>query len=444
VRSTLLTRRLALFPVTTQVVADQHGEHLTIGGCDLADLAGRFGTPLYLYDEATLDDAARTYQRALAQFYPGQSGLTYAGKAFLCLAMAEWVHDRALKLDCSSVGELAIASAARLAREMIILHGVNKSEEDLVAGLAQAGTIVVDNLSELRRLITLSHRRPAPPPELWLRIRPGIAVTTHDYTQTGQQDSKFGMEPEEIPQAVSMCDKHGLSVTGLHFHLGSHFREAAPVGLALDLALDLLDRLRTELHSRPWNLCPGGGWGVAYHEDEIPHPDISGYVRFVARRVVDGCRLRGLPLPHLHLEPGRSLIARAGVALYRVGTVKHTPGRRWLLLDGGLADNPRPALYSARYSALPVHEPNRPASEPASLAGPYCESSDILIQALPLPNMREGDLIAIPVSGAYQLSMASNYNAARRPAVLWLGESTARLIQAREETDDLLRRDRPR
>jgi diaminopimelate decarboxylase len=175
----------------------------------------------------------------------------------------------------------------------------------------------------------------------------------------------------------------------------------------------------------------------------LPQPDVEEYVRFVAQHLVASCHRRGLPLPRLHLEPGRSIVARAGVALYRVGTVKETRQRRWLLLDGGLVDNPRPALYGARYSALPVQGPNRPVSKEAWLAGPYCESGDVMIEALPFPDVQAGELVAVPVSGAYHLSMASNYNGACKPAVLWLGEGTAHLIQRREPVEDLIRRDEP-
>jgi diaminopimelate decarboxylase len=191
-----------------------------------------------------------------------------------------------------------------------------------------------------------------------------------------------------------------------------------------------------------WALCPGGGWGVAYHEDDLPHPPVEAYVRLIAESIVAGCRQRELPLPHLHLEPGRSLVARAGVALYRVGAVKQTGHRRWVLLDGGMTDNPRPALYGARYSALPVWQPRRPEAGPAWLAGPFCESGDVLIEALPLPQVQPGELVAVPVSGAYHLSMSSNYNGARRPAVLWLEDGAACLIQAREMEKDLIRRDK--
>jgi diaminopimelate decarboxylase len=308
--------------------------------------------------------------------------------------------------------------------------------------VVQAGTVVVDNLAELEQWAALAQQDGDRFPDLWLRLCPGLAVETHTYTQTGHEDSKFGMNPADAVQAVRLCLERGLPLTGLHFHQGSHFDDPAPLKAALNMCLDLLVELQARLGWSAEVLCPGGGWGVAYHEDDLPQPSVVAYVRFVADHLAAGCRRRGLPLPRLQLEPGRSLVARAGAALYRVGGVKRTPHRRWLLLDGGLADNPRPALYGARYSALPVRQPERPASGLAWLGGPYCESGDVLIEALPFPDVQPGELIAVPVSGAYQLSMASNYNGACRPAVLWLQEGAAHLVQEREQPHDLVRRDR--
>ncbi len=439
-------KRLELFPVTTRIENDR----LYTGGCDLAALAGEFGTPLYVYDRATLDAALSQYREALGRHYPAPWGLTYAGKAFLCQAVAGWAQAGGLWVDCSGLGEIAIARAAGVPREQIAVHGVNKSEADLQAAVEQAGTIVVDNLTEVRRLAALG-RAGGRMPEVWLRLLPGETVATHAYTQTGQHDSKFGMEEQELVEAAHLCRDGGLPVRGLHFHLGSQFKEPGPLGPAVEKAMDLAEELALTARLRPdgspsggdgsWVLSPGGGWGMAYHEDDLPAPEIEAYVRFIAEAVKAGCRKRGLPLPHLQLEPGRSLVARAGVALYRVGTVKRRPGRTWLLIDGGLADNPRHALYGARYSALTVAGPGREMSGPVSIAGPYCESGDILIEGLPMPEVAEGELIAVPVSGAYQLSMASNYNGARRPAVVWLEDGQARLIQRREMPEDLLRRE---
>ncbi len=435
-----MKKRLALFPVTTRVVTGPDGQQLSIGESDLTELAGRYGTPLYLYDASTVEAALAAYLKELAAAYPGQSGLTYAGKAFLCLAVAQWTRRHGLWLDCTGMGELAVAAAGSVPRSHILLHGVNKSAHLLEAAASQAGTIVVDNLAEVERLVYLSGQNNGQAPDLWLRFRPGQAVDTHSHVQTGQEDSKFGLSWDEAMAAAAMCRAHDLPLSGLHFHLGSQFRDPAPLVPALARTLDLAETIQME---EGWTLCPGGGLAVSYHEDTLPHPDISAYVRLVAEHVVAGCEQRNLSLPCLRLEPGRSLIARAGVSLYRIGEVKHTGTRRWLLLDGGLADNPRFALYQARYSALPVKEPFRPPSDPATLAGAYCESGDVLIEHLPMPAVEPGELVAVPVSGAYQLSMASNYNGATRPAVLWLEDGVASLIQVRETTLDLLRRDRP-
>jgi len=436
----MMEQRLALFPESTQVVSEPDGWHLSIGDCDLTELTGRYSTPLYLYDAVTLETAVATYLAALAGSYPGETGLTYAGKAFLCLAIAQWTQRHGLWLDCTGLGELAVAAAAKVPRSKILLHGVNKSLQVLEAAVVQAGTIVVDNLAELERLISLLGQGGGPAPDLWLRFRPGQVVDTHSHVQTGQEDSKFGLSWDEALAAAALCRRHNLPLTGLHFHLGSQFRDPAPLLPALSRTLDLAEAIQLK---KGWTLCPGGGLGVAYHEETLPHPNIDAYVRLVAEQVVAGCEQRNLPLPCLRLEPGRSLVARAGVALYRIGEVKHTGTRRWLLLDGGMADNPRFALYQARYSALPVKEPFRPPSDPATLAGTFCESGDVLIEHLPMPAVRPGELIAVPVSGAYQLSMASNYNGAYRPAVLWLEGGQASVIQARETTPDLLHRDRP-
>lgn len=424
--------RLNLFPDTTTI---EHSS-LTIGDCDLTKLADQFGTPLYLYDRATLDNALETYQNTLAEFYPGVSGLTYAGKAFLCLAIAEWTQQHSLWLDCTGLGEIAIAVAAGVPRERLIAHGVNKSAADLEAACEHAGVLVVDNLTELQRLVEISRRRNVP--DLWLRFQPGLAVETHAYTQTGSAGSKFGMDAAQILLAAQLCQEHALSITGLHFHQGSQFRDPTPIAWGIERALDLA---RTIGFGAGWTLSPGGGWGVSYHEDELPQPDLTDYIRLVAGTLVQCCKERSISLPCLRLEPGRSLVARAGVALYRVGTVKQVANRVWALLDGGMADNPRPALYGARYSALPVRDPERLVKEPVWFAGPYCESGDVIIEALPFPEVREGDLVAVPVSGAYQLSMASNYNGSRRPAVVWLDHGQVQIIQARESAEGLFRGD---
>jgi diaminopimelate decarboxylase len=455
-----ISERLALFPDSTQVQSDA----LFIAGHDLGSLAAQYGTPLYVYDRATLDAAVADYQSALRLHYPVLSHLTYAGKAFLCKAIAEWTQSHDLFVDCTGQGEIAIAIAGGVPRQNILVHGVNKSIEDIKSAFEYAGTIVVDNLTELHRIhIILSGAKLAPHASagedlhtdkietlrsqqslpqsditIWLRLLPGVAVHTHhSHTQTGHHDSKFGMTRDEILEAAQFCKEHNLPLKGIHFHQGSNFRDPEPLISAIDMALDLAKEIG---FSGEWHFCPGGGWGVAYHEDELPSPSIESYVGGIAESVIEGCQQRGLDLPHLHLEPGRSLVARAGVAIYRVGAVKRRGNKTWLLTDGGMADNPRFALYGAKYSCLTVTGLGRAGTERVSIGGPYCESGDVVLEDLSLPEVQEGELIAIPVAGAYHLSMASNYNGARRPAVLWLEEGNTKVIIERETVQDLLKK----
>ncbi|MDD2920671.1 MAG: diaminopimelate decarboxylase [Anaerolineales bacterium] len=423
--------RLQLFPLSAKTEENK----LTIAGCDLAALTKEHGTPLYLYDRATMDSAVGAYHAALKKYYPAAASVTYAGKAFLCKAIAQWTQQNNLWVDCTGEGEIAIAKAGGVPREKILVHGVNKSAADLTSALTHANAIVVDNLAELERITNYQ----LPITSLWLRLLPGVAVTTHHaHTQTGQHDSKFGMTREEILQAAAFCKEHHLPLSGIHFHQGSNFRDASPLNAAIDLGLDLAREIG---FANEWHFSPGGGWGVAYHEDELPQPDAAEYVYVIAERVVSGCKSRGLNLPHLHLEPGRSLVARAGVAVYKVGAIKRRENKTWILTDGGMTDNPRHAMYGARYSCLAVSNPMGENIARVSIAGPYCESGDVVIEDLPMPEIHVDDLLAIPAAGAYHLSMSSNYNGSRKPAVLWLEEGSAKVIVRRETIDDLLKRD---
>ncbi len=423
--------RLQLFPISTKIKSNK----LFIAEHDLAALAKEHGTPLYLYDRATMDAAVGAYQSALKKFYPAPASITYAGKAFLCKAIAQWTQQNDLWIDCTGAGEIAIAKAGNVPREKILVHGVNKSAADLTSALKYANTIVVDNLAELQRITNYY----LPITSIWLRLLPGIAVTTHHaHTQTGQRDSKFGMTQDEILQAAAFCKKHQLPLTGIHFHQGSNFRDASPLKAAIEMGLDLAKEIGFK---NEWHFSPGGGWGVAYHEDELPQPEVNEYARVIAEHVIAGCQSRGLSLPHLHLEPGRSLVARAGVAIYKVGAIKRRGDKIWALTDGGMTDNPRYAMYGARYSCLALSNPMGENVAPISIAGPYCESGDVVVEDLPMPEIHIDDLLAIPASGAYHLSMSSNYNGSRKPAVLWLEAGKAKVIVRRETIEDLLRRD---
>jgi diaminopimelate decarboxylase len=432
-------KRIQLFPITTTVEKNS----LTIAGHDLSTLAEEYGTPFYLYDRATMDAAAAGYKSALALHYPAAGSVTYAGKAFLNRAVAQWTQLQGLYVDCTGEGEIAMSVAGGVPREHILVHGVNKSSADLTSAVKHAGTIVVDNLTELHALesdnLLSKMRKQVSALQIWLRLLPGVSVQTHHaHTQTGQHDSKFGMTSAEIMEAAQFCKAKNLPLNGLHFHQGSNFRDASPLKAAIELGLDLAAEIGL---ADGWHFSPGGGWGVAYHEDELPQPDSNEYVRVIAENVIEGCKTHGLTLPHLHLEPGRSLVARAGVAVYKIGAIKQRGEKVWILTDGGMTDNPRHAMYGARYSCLAVSNPGGEKIEKVSIAGPYCESGDVVIEDLPMPKLEVGDLVAIPAAGAYHLSMSSNYNGSRKPAVLLLEPGRVRLIQRRETIEDLMRRD---
>ncbi len=418
---------------------------LTLGGCSLAELAERYGTPLYIYDAATLDRAAASYQAALANAYPAAWEVAYAAKAWLNTTTARWAASHGLGLDVVSAGELAIALHGGFPAERIHFHGNNKQPAELAAALAAGvGRIVVDHAGELAVLNELALARGARQP-IWLRVNPDVDADTHGHTRTGHAASKFGLgladgTAEAVArQALAMP---GVALLGLHCHVGSQLRAAAPLALAAQRLLELAAQLHAATGWRLAELSPGGGWAVPYEPQQaLGLPAIDDYVSQVAAAVVAGCQRHDLALPRLVLEPGRSLVARAGVALYSVGAVKQAGDVIYAFIDGGLADNPRPALYDARYSALLANRLSDEPTQRVHVAGPYCETGDVLIHAIDLPPLRMSDLLAVPASGAYQLSMASNYNAALRPAVVWVEHGQARLIQRRETAADLLRRD---
>ncbi|MBE7469096.1 MAG: diaminopimelate decarboxylase [Anaerolineae bacterium] len=452
-----MLNKLSLFPHNT--ILDSEG-HLILHNHRAVDLADQFGTPLYMYDVETIRANIRRYRQALAT-YPGPSRLTYASKAYLSVALARLMAAERVGLDVASAGELFIARQGGADPAQMHMHGNNKSRLDLSEALqAGVGRMVVDNATELHLLASLAAERQQPI-NIWLRVTPDITVETHHrYTVTGTADSKFGFPLQEAEvvagELLAETRTRGredatlfhlpasspLRLTGLHLHLGSHFHDVEPVAEGVERLLDVAVRLRERYGWTLAELCPGGGWGVPYHPGDPPMP-IEPFAKSLVAAIVEGCRRRNLPLPELVLEPGRSLVAQAGVALYTVGGRKVIPGvRTYVSIDGGLADNPRPALYQAKYTALLANRAGEAETETVAIAGPFCESGDVLIQAVDLPLAAPGDILAVPVAGAYQLSMGSNYNAALRPAVVFIEGEEVRLVQRRETFEDLVMRDR--
>lgn len=369
------------------------------------------------------------------RIYPGQSLVAYAAKAYFSLGFARKIAKLGLGVDVVSLGELAIARQAGFAPETVHLHGNNKSRAELEAA-ARWGvqSIVIDSLEELDYLETLLAQNPAgtPPVPVWLRITPGLNVHTHPYRQTGHTASKFGLPVQDgqAAEAITRARRsQHIRLTGLHTHLGSQVFETEPYREAIWA----LCRLAHEQGFTPEEISPGGGWGVPYHPEDSSAP-IVDWITAAAETLQEASQKYAWPLPRLVLEPGRWLTARAGVALYTLGTHKTlADGSQVAAIDGGMADNPRPALYQAHYTACLVERPLAATTQKVRLVGKFCESGDELIPDLDLPDFQRGDVLAVPAAGAYQLSMASNYNLAPRPAALWLEEGQVTVLQARED-----------
>lgn len=426
-----------LAPVTASL--DSEGR-LEVGGCRLSDLARTYGTPLYVLDEATLRGTCRAYREALQQHYPGPSLALYASKANSSLAITALVASEGLGLDAVSAGELLTALQGGMPAERIVLHGNNKSREELALAAERGVTVVADNWRDLELLAELAPRF-REPVRLMLRFTPGIECHTHEYIRTGHLDSKFGFDPDQLETVLRhLQDRSWARLTGLHAHIGSQIFELQPHRDLAGVMADALQLARSLGHPVA-DLNVGGGLGIRYVASDDP-PSIEEWVRTVAEAVASACRERGLELPRLLCEPGRSLVATAGVTLYEIGSRKEIPGiRTYLSVDGGMSDNPRPITYQSQYTALLADRPAAEASETVTVAGKHCESGDVLLKDTQLPPATCGDVLVVLATGAYNASMGSNYNRIPRPAAVLVGEAQAELVQRREQPEDLLRYD---
>jgi diaminopimelate decarboxylase len=406
---------LELFPDT----ADTDGGQLRIGGIQAAELAERFGTPLVVYCEETIRARVAEYRHAAPDAL-----LVFGTKAFPNVSLLRLFDELGVGADVSTRGELEFARRAGVPGDRLIVHGNNKSDEELrVAAGSGAAFVVLDALEEVERAAAAGVRR------VLVRVAPGVEAQTHEAIRTGHEGSKFGLPPEQALDALVAARRAGLEVAGLHVHVGSQL--AAPG--AVVAAIGRLGALAFE----PDVLDLGGGLGVRHTLAE-PAVTIADFVRELSAEVA---RAFATP-PRLILEPGRSLIGQAGVTLYRVGVVKPTSRGTWVAVDGGVSDNPRPLLYGARYTALLANRARESAVSEYKIAGKHCESGDVLIENVELPTPRRGDLLAVPATGAYTLGMASNYNGVPRPAAVLVRDGSARVIRERERVEDLLRWER--
>ena len=413
---------------------------LQVGGCTLSELARTYGTPLYVLDEATLRASCRAYREALERHYPGPSLALYASKANSSLAITALVAEEGLGLDAVSAGELLTALGGGMPAERIVLHGNNKSAEELALAAAHGVTVVLDNWRDIELLSQLAPSL-SEPVRLMLRFTPGIECHTHEYIRTGHLDSKFGFDPDQLEQVLRQLAGCGWGrLSGLHAHIGSQIFEIQPHRDLAGVMADALGLARSLGHPVS-DLNVGGGLGIRYVASDDP-PSIDAWVAAVAGAVAEACRERGLELPRLLCEPGRSLVATAGVTLYAIGSRKQIPGiRTYLSVDGGMSDNPRPITYQSQYTALLADRPEAEASETVTVAGKHCESGDVLLRDAALPPATSGEILAVLATGAYNASMGSNYNRIPRPAAVLVHDGQADLVQRREQPDELLRYD---
>ncbi len=425
-----------VFPDTAEI--DGQGR-LVIGGCSTLDLAEEYGTPVYVLDEATLRNRCRSYRTEFERRCPGAQVL-YASKAYINPALARIFHEEGLGLDVVSGGELAVADAAKFPLDRVYFHGNNKTPDELAYAVQQGiGRVVVDSFHELDLLDRIAGEA-GQTQDILVRVSPGIDPHTHAYTTTGIIDSKFGfsIQTGDAGEAIrrALAAPH-LNLRGIHFHLGSPIFELEPYAAATDLVLRFAAGFREEgLDLQEFS--PGGGFAIAYTRDQEP-PPIGEYADTIVGALKDTCEELGMSLPTLLVEPGRSIVGPAGVALYRIGAIKDIPGvRKYVSVDGGMGDNIRPALYQAAYEVLSAGKVNREDGERVTIAGKYCESGDVLASDILLPTPETGDIIAIPAAGAYCPSMASNYNLNPRPPMVLVNEGQSRLIRRRESYQDLM------
>ena len=427
-----------IVPLTTKL---NKGGELSIGDCSLTNLIDKYGSPLYLLDELTLRTSCRAYKKAMREYYPGESLPVYASKANSSIFMSNLIASEGFGLDAVSEGELITALKGGVSSSKIVFHGNNKSDREINLAIENKIKIVVDNYYDFERIKKiLNHQNSIV--EIMIRFTPGIECHTHEYIKTGSFDSKFGFGIENLADLFEeISNVENLRLTGLHAHIGSQIFELEP---HRDLA-DII--VRTAFDAQKFGhkikeMNFGGGLGIRYTVEDDP-PSIDDWVKTISEATVTACKKYDLELPLLMCEPGRSIVASAGVTIYKLGSLKEIPGlKTYISVDGGMSDNPRPITYQSSYSACLVKDPlNLNLPKKYTVAGKHCESGDVLFKNILLGNCKTGDLLCVFGTGAYNLSMSSNYNRIPRPASILLNDGNSELIQKRETPEDLLRFD---
>ena len=418
--------------------------HLTIGGCDTVELAARFGTALYVMDEVEIRRACRRYTKSIAENYGGNGLVAYASKAFSCKEMYRLVNQEGMGIDVVSGGELYTALSVGFPADKILFHGNNKTVEELSYALREnVGRIVVDNIYELDLLnqLAISADKTA---NILFRIKPGVEAHTHEFIKTGAIDSKFGfaLETGEALAAVKKAlTLSNINLLGVHCHIGSQIFDIAPFRLAAEVMLTFMAKVKDEMGHVIKELNLGGGFGIKYLPEHNPVA-YEEYMRDISAVIKDTCAEKGLEMPFIIMEPGRSIVGSAGITLYKVGGIKEIPGvRTYVSVDGGMTDNPRYALYQAAYDMLLANKAGQPKNTTVTVAGKCCESGDLLGENVPLQEAAVGDVLAVLATGAYNYSMASHYNRIPKAAVVMVNNGEARVIINRETWEDTARSD---
>jgi len=420
---------------------------LEIGGCDVTRLAAEFGTPLYVMDEALIRENCRAYRAAFESRYP-KNVICYASKAFLTTAVCRIVEEEGLNIDVASLGELHVALRAGFPKKRINLHGNNKSRQELeMAVKSRIGHVVIDNMLEIEMLAAVC-REAGKSIEVLVRCTPGVDPHTHKFISTGQADTKFGLNIRDgsaLAGIRRILEIPALRFDGIHCHVGSQLLDTEAHEGAVDAVVGLMQDIRRETGVLCNVLNIGGGLGVRYRSEHAP-PSYDEFAEVITSRLKAGLDAAGLPWPILQQEPGRSIVGEAGVTLYTAGVVKtvpvtEAPGKRtYVVVDGGLSDNPRPQLYDAVYEIVVANKASEPHDQTVTVAGKHCET-DVLIWDVKAPRIEPGDTIAVQTTGAYNYVMASNYNKFLRPAVVLVNDGNADLIVERESLADLVKRD---
>ena len=423
----------AYYPNSAKVNAKNH---LEIGDYDLVELADRFGSPLYVLDEKTIRDTAREYKQALDEFYPNNLPI-FASKALALKAVFAILQEEGFGLDVVSAGELFTAESINFPADKIYLHGNNKSIDELERAVNYAGTkVIIDNFHDIKLLGQLNK-----PIDCLLRLTPGIECHTHDYIKTGQIDSKFGFDLEHLIEAIERIkETNNINLIGLHAHIGSQIFEVNPYEDVARILLENFVKLNEKYNLKFQELNIGGGIGINYTTADDP-PNIREVMQVLSHKVKSLINEFKLETPKLIVEPGRSIVGRAGVTVYEIGSSKIVPkGRHYIAVNGGMADNPRPITYQAKYSACVANKANLANNQVYTIAGRYCESGDILIKDIELPaDLEPKDLIVLFGTGAYNYSMSSNYNRVPKPAMVLVQNGEAEIILQRESLEDLIK-----